>query len=127
MPEFIRANPALGGNMSELRDQAIAIHVLDKGAQTTIKVNIDEDGAPTTADALRVQVTDIVTGEDLGVRLLFWAGVKLAVERALDSGYGVIVGVPTFGAHPTQDGFDLWTLEDAVDVSDAQIKAALAA
>ena len=126
MQKFIRANSALGGNMSELEGVPIAIRVLDQGAEVSVNVKIDDPNAPDKADALRVNVTSLEDGSDLGTRLVFWDGVKRTIQSALDSGFQVVVGTPTKGAHPTTDGYDLWTLEDALDVSDAQIQAALA-
>jgi len=127
VPRFIRANTDLGGYMSELEGLPIAITVLDKGVEAEVNVNIDDPDAPDKAAALRVRVTSPKDGSDLGIRLVFWEGVKLSIQSALDSGYQTIVGVPTKGAHPTTDGFDLWTLEDAVDITDAQIQTALEA
>ena len=127
MPQFLRANSALAGNLSELEGVPIALTVLDGGEEIDVKVNIDEPDAPKTAAALRVQVTNVETGENLGIRLVFWAGVKMTINSALSSGVNTVVGIPTLGAHPSTEGYDLWTLEDAVEVTDAQIAAALAA
>ena len=127
MPKFIRANTALGGYMNDLEGQAIALTVLDGAKPVMVGVKIeDDDNAPDSAAALRVKVTSIEDGSDLGVRLVFWEGVKRTIRDAFDSGYPTVIGVPTKGAHPTVDGHDLWTLEDALDVTDAQIEVALA-
>lgn len=126
MPKFIRANTELAGHMSELEGLPIAITVLNKGVPVNVNVNIEDEDAPDTASALRVRVIGLDDGADLGVRLVYWNGVKRTILDALDSGYQTVVGVPSKGAHPTTDGFDLWTLEDALDVSDATIEAALA-
>ena len=127
MPKFIRANAELGGYMSDLEGQAIAITVLDGATPVKVGVKIENDEtAPDSAAALRVKVTSLEDGSDLGVRLVFWEGVKRTIKDAFDSGFPTVIGVPVKGAHPTVDGHDLWTLEDALDVSDAQIEVALA-
>ena len=83
----------LGGNMGDLLDTPLAINILDFGRE--VEVNTDEFGKNA---ALRVRVLNAETGEDYGVRLVFWSGVRRQLretsERGIEWAVGQIVHEP---------------------------------
>lgn len=69
MATFIMAtdeSAELGGYMSEVLDRDVALKALNDRP-----VNVDTEYG--SSPALRVHVLDAVSGDDLGIRLLYWA------------------------------------------------------
>lgn len=76
----------LAGSMGELIDRAVAL--LADSAELEISTSYGP------SKAVRAQVVDAITGEDLGLRLIYWASVRN--EVLTNSAKDIwTVGVPT--------------------------------
>jgi hypothetical protein len=103
-------NVELAGPLTEFTDKLVALQ-----AQGSL-VKIGTKFGP--ADALRVQVVDPITGEDKGIRLLFWRTMMSQITAVHAQGDDWAVGVITQTAQKEDADKSFYSLtvpEDGVD------------
>ena len=107
----------LGGNMDELTDRLIGL----QAQGPPVEINTKFGSNP----ALRVQVVDLFSGEDLGLRLLFWATVSRQVQGIHDQGISWAVGVITEQEQANDPSRTVYVLGMPEDVDTDAISATL--
>jgi hypothetical protein len=109
----------LAGPMSELGDTLIAVSPRSNVLEISTAYGKQQ--------AIRVQVVDAKTGEDYGLRLLYWSEMRRQVLTNAAKGIDFTVGVITEheqSNYPDRSFFSLDVPED-LDVDWAQVQSAL--
>ena len=110
----------LAGSMSDFVDDMVALKALSD------RITINTAYGPQAA--VRCQVVDPMTGQDLGVRLLFWDTVQTQVlhnaQLGIDWSVGFIKTYPQ-QSDPTRSYFTLEAPNEAADIDWVEIDRAL--